>query len=142
MVVVQRPDPAVSQGYRAVLVPLIDTPDVERVIDTACTLAHERGSVTAVVAIEISPLLPLDARMDDEEEHARTLLRRAQAAGDAYGLRVGTRIIRARDAGPSILELAGELGTDLLVLGTPRHRLRRRVRHLLRKAPCRVLLVV
>jgi nucleotide-binding universal stress UspA family protein len=142
MVVAQRPDPAVSQGYRNVLVPLIDAPDVERVVNTACTLAHERGSVTAVVVIEISPLLPLDARMDDEEEHARTLLRRAQAAGDGYGMRVGVRMIRAREAGSTILDLAEKMGTDLLVLGTPRHRLRRRIRHVLRKAPCRVLLVV
>jgi nucleotide-binding universal stress UspA family protein len=122
-----------------VLVPLTDEP--ERVMEAACALADERASVTAVAVIEISRLLPLDARMDEEEEHARRFLRRAQAVGEAYGVRVVPRLVRARDAGTAILEVAEEEGSELLVIGTKRHRVRGLVKHVLRKAACRVLVV-
>src|SRR4051812_9058125 len=121
------------------LVPLIDEP--ERVMHTACTLADERARVTAVYVIEISPLLPLDARMDAEEEHGRRYLRRAQAVGDEFGVRVVPRLVRARQAGAAILELAEAEDSELVVMATTKHRVRRVVRQVLRKAPCRVLLV-
>jgi nucleotide-binding universal stress UspA family protein len=141
MAVVQAADPLVSRGYRRVLVPLTRSPEVERVVGTACTLAEERATVTAAVVIEVSSLLPLDARMDGEEREARMLLARARAVGDAHGVRVVPRVLRTRDACAAILELAGREGSDLLVIGAVRPRLRRLVRHAVRKAPCRVLLV-
>ncbi len=119
-------------------------------METACRLAAEQGaSITAVRVIEISPLLPLDARMDDEEATARRLLARAEATGEAFGVRVLTRTVRAREAATAILELAEREETELLVIGAPRGRrtyggrmvFSGTVRHVLRKAPCRVLVV-
>src|SRR5262252_1056183 len=106
---------------------------------TACSLADDDASVVAVVVIEISPLLPLDARMDEEEIHARALLGRARAVGDVYGVRVIPRVIRARDAGSAILDVARDEDSELVVLGARRHRVRGIAKHVLRKAPCRVL---
>lgn len=57
------------------------------------------GPVTAVYVIEVSPLLPLDAELGAEEEHAKRFLRRAVSAGAARGVRVIPRLVRARDAG-------------------------------------------
>jgi nucleotide-binding universal stress UspA family protein len=128
-------------AHRRLLVPLTGHPEPERVMGTACSLADDGASVVAVVVIEISPLLPLDARMDDEEAHARSLLGRARAVGDHYGIRVVPRVVRARDAGSAILDLAREEGSELVVLGARRHRVRGVARHVLRKAPCRVLVV-
>jgi nucleotide-binding universal stress UspA family protein len=127
--------------HRNVLVPLTDAQAPERVMETACTLADEGARVTAVFVIEISPLLPLDACMDEEEAHARRFLRRAEAVGDAYGVRVVPRLVRARDAGTAILEVAEEEGSELLVIGTKRQRVRGLAKHVLRKATCRVLVV-
>jgi nucleotide-binding universal stress UspA family protein len=140
MAVVQAAAPLVSRGYRRVLVPLTTVPEAERAVATACALADERATVTAAVVIEVSPLLPLDARMDDEERGARVLLARARAAGDTGGVRVAPCVIRARDAAAAILELAGREGSDLIVIGSARPR-RRLVRQVLRSAPCRVLVV-
>jgi len=124
-----------------VLVPLTGHPEPERVMEAACSMADDRACVVAVVVIEISPLLPLDARMDEEEIHARALLSRARVVGDRYGLRVIPRVIRARDAGSAILDVARQERSELLVLGARRHHLRGMAKHVLRKAPCRVLVV-
>jgi basic amino acid/polyamine antiporter, APA family len=126
-----------------VLVPLTGSIEPERVMRTACTLADDDASVTAIVVIEISPLLPLDARMDEEEAHARQMLARARAAGDGYGIRVVPRVVRARSAAPAILAVAEQEGADLVVLGSRfrLHRLHKLERQLLRHASCRVLVV-
>jgi nucleotide-binding universal stress UspA family protein len=131
-------------SHHNVVVRLTGTVDPERLMGTACTLADEDASVTAVVVIEISPLLPLDARMDEDEARARLLLARARATGDAYGIRVVPRVIRARAAAPAILALAEDEGAELVVVGSPRHRrhrLRKLERQLLRNAHCRMLVV-
>jgi nucleotide-binding universal stress UspA family protein len=125
----------------SVLVPLTGSVEPERLVDTACTLADDDASVTAVVVIEISPLLPLDARMDEEETQARALLGRARAAGEDYGVRVVLRIVRARATAPAILALADAEQTELVVVGSKRHRVRGLERRLMRDAHCRVLVV-
>jgi DNA-binding response OmpR family regulator len=107
------------------------------------------ASVTAVTVIEIPPLLPLDAHMRDEEEEARRLLVRAEALGDAYGVTVVLRSVRARDPATAILEQIDRDEFDLVVIGARRReRASKRapafgatVQHVLRKAPCRVLVV-
>jgi nucleotide-binding universal stress UspA family protein len=130
-------------AVQKVVVPLTDSVELEQLMSTACTLAQEDASVTAVVVIEISPLLPLDARMDEEEAHARRLLARARAAGDACGIRVVPRVVRARATASAILTVAEEEDAELVVLGSRgrRHRLRKLERQLLRRAHCRVLVV-
>ena len=70
--------------------------DPEGAVEEA--LGDEQATVTAIYVIEVSPLLPLDAAMPAEEEHARRFLRRAAAAGAAHGVRVVPRLVRARDA--------------------------------------------
>lgn len=120
-----------------------------RAVEVACRLAADRSLVTAVAVIEISPLLPLDARMDDEEEDARERLGRAEAIADGYGVRTSLRTVRARDAGTAIAELVEREGCDLVVIAAPRRRrtygrlagLGATVRHVLQRAPCRVLVI-
>lgn len=137
-------------GYRRLLVPITGTAESGRAMETACALAAEQGSaVTAVYVVEVSPLLPLDASMSDEEAEAREALGRAEAIADAFGLKVHTRCVRSRDAGKAIVDLAETEDAELVVIGAPRDRRPRRrrmafdgtVRHVLAKAPCRVMVV-
>jgi len=81
-----------------VVVPLLGSPDPKHLVTIACGLAGDDGTVDAVVVIELSPLLPLDARMDEEEAAARRLLARARAVADASGVRFVPHIVRAREA--------------------------------------------
>jgi nucleotide-binding universal stress UspA family protein len=140
----------VDARYHRLLVPISGAAESARVMETACALAADHGaSITAVFVIEISPLLPLDARMSDEEAESREARTRAEAIAEAFGLRIRPRTIRTRDAGRAIVELVEDEDVELIVMFAPRRRwLRTRgpafdgtVRHVLAKAPCRVLVV-
>ena len=117
---------------------------------TACALAAEHGAtITAVFVIEVSPLLPLDAQMSDEEAAAREALDRAEVIADAFGLRLQKRTLRARDAGRVIVDMAEAADSELVVIGAARRQrmLGRRsvftgaVKHVLVHAACRVLVI-
>jgi nucleotide-binding universal stress UspA family protein len=133
--------------YRRLLVPISGTSECRRALEIACALAAERGAeVVVAYVIEVSPLLPLDARMEEDEAAAREALHGAEAVANAFGLRLRARKVRAREAGPAIVELAEELGAEVVVIAAPRKRRaygRSRfgatVRQVLAKAPCPVL---
>lgn len=134
-------------SYRRLLVPIVGSPESERAVEIACSLAEQGAEVVIVYVIEVSQLLPLDARMEDEETAARSALHRAQAITDAYGVRLRGRKVRGREAGPAIVRVADELEADLVVIAAPskrrvygRSRLGSTVRHVLAKAPCPVLI--
>jgi len=117
-------------------------------MSVAAELASEHGaSITAVVVVELPPSLPLEAHMLAEEAAAQRVLEDAQAIGAARGVRVKTRVLRAREAGEAIVAEAASAEADLVVLRAPRkQRLGRRARifgktvdHVLKHAPCRVM---
>jgi nucleotide-binding universal stress UspA family protein len=140
----------VARGYRRLLVPVLDNPESQRAVETACRLAAERhASITAVTVIEVPSLLPLDAHMGEEEADARRLLDRAEAVADAHGVTVLLRTVRARDAGTAIVDLIERGDIEIAVVGAAR-RIRsnkrspvfgRTVQHVLKRAGCRVLVV-
>jgi basic amino acid/polyamine antiporter, APA family len=138
-----------ERGYHRIVVPLIDAAQSERAVEVASRLAADRASIIAVWVIEVPPVLPLDAHMEAEELDARRLHRAATEIADAYGVRLVARTVRARDAGTAILEEIDRVDADFVVIGAERrtgiarHRspFDRNVQHVLKKAPCRVLVV-
>jgi nucleotide-binding universal stress UspA family protein len=140
---------ASTLGYRRVLVPIADNPESEKAMDAACRIAADRsGVITAVAVVEVPATLPLDAYMTEEESHADQVLGRARAIADSYGVGVSLRRVRAREAASGILEQAALNACEIIVLGA---RLRQRptrglifggtVEHVLKRAPCRVMLI-
>jgi nucleotide-binding universal stress UspA family protein len=132
-------------AYRSILVPLADNAETDQALDVACRLAAEhRASITAVAVIEVPPVLPLTAHMDDEEAHAKPLRRRAEIVADSYGIDVTVCVVRGREAGEVLAEEAAAHHVDLVVVGA-RRRGRKPFGHtvetLLRDAPCRVLVI-
>jgi nucleotide-binding universal stress UspA family protein len=137
-------------GFRRLVVPISGADESHRAMETACALAAEQGAtVTAVFVVVVSPLLPLDAAMNEEEAEARDALARAEAIADAFGLKVHICSVRSRDAGKAIVDLAESEDAEVVVIGASNGRRARRrrmafdgtVRHVLAKAPCRVLVV-
>jgi basic amino acid/polyamine antiporter, APA family len=132
-------------GYRSILLPVSDNAETDQALDVACRLAADRGgTIAAVAVVEVPPSLPLAAHMLDEEAGAKRLLRRAEAVGESYGVRVHGCTVRGRDAGPAIVEEANARGVELIVIGAPRPRRRpfgRTVQLVLKHASCRVLLM-
>jgi len=136
--------PRVSVGYLRILVPVVDNPESAEAVDVACRLAAEKhGALTVLTIVEVPPQLPLDAHMLEEEADAHALLARAQAIGESYGVDVTPRILRARDAAEAIVAHAERTGAEIVVVGAVRQRrgFRRTIRDVLKKAPCRVLVI-
>jgi APA family basic amino acid/polyamine antiporter len=141
--------PSLTIEYRTVVVPVLRSEESEEALVAAARLAAERGSTVAVVYVPEVPLeLPLDAPMPDREAEAEELLDDAQALVESYGVRAVTRLVRARAAGPAIVEEVARRNAELVVLGAPRVRLRRggtifgrTVDYVLRESPARVLVV-
>jgi basic amino acid/polyamine antiporter, APA family len=135
-------------AYRRILVPVCDTVESERAMDVACRLADARASITCIAVVEIPPLLPLDAHMQDEENRAHAALQRARAIAETYGVSYRPRLLRSRRAAPAILREAEADDVQLIVIAALRRQLRRgpavlggTVEHVLRHASCRVLVI-
>jgi APA family basic amino acid/polyamine antiporter len=141
--------PADALEYRNVLVPVVWRRESEAAVDLACRLASERrGSIVALTVLEVPLELPLDAELPGHAERkANDLLDEARAIGDAYGVDVIGRLVRARRAGRAIVEEAERRNCEIVVMGAPRrdeHRRRGRifggtVDFVLKNAPCRVM---
>jgi APA family basic amino acid/polyamine antiporter len=141
--------PALALEYRNVLVPIVARHESEEAMDLACRLATERrASIVALTVVEIPLDLPLDAELPESvDDKANDLLDEARAIGDAYGVNVIGRIVRARRPGPAIVEEAARRHSEIIVMGSPRrdqHRRRGRVfgdtvDYVLKNAPCRVM---
>jgi basic amino acid/polyamine antiporter, APA family len=136
-------------AYHRIVVPVIEGPNEEEAVATACKLAGEHGALIAAVSVvEVPPELPLDAHMLDEEASARRILARARAIAELYGLGVETRLVRARAAGEAIVEEARLSSAELIVLTAPRRAVSRQApvfgrtaRAVLEHATCRVLVI-
>jgi APA family basic amino acid/polyamine antiporter len=141
--------PAVALEYRNVLVPVVWRRESEAAVDLACRLASERrGSIVALTVLEVPLELPLDAELPgNAERKAHDLLDEARAIGDAYGVDVVGRLVRARKAGRAIVEEAERRNSEIVVMGAPRHDAQRRrgrifggtVDFVLKNADCRVM---
>jgi nucleotide-binding universal stress UspA family protein len=122
--------------------------ETEEALVAAARLAAERRATIAIVHVIEVPLdRPLDAVAPDEEEEANDLLEQSRGLVEDYGVRAVTRLVRARRAGPAIVEEAERRTAELIVMGAPRRPARRRtaifgptVDHVLKASPCRVLL--
>jgi basic amino acid/polyamine antiporter, APA family len=133
--------------YRRILVPLAGEAGLGRAMTIACRLAAERGaSVTAISVVEVPAELPLDAHMVEEEAHAKRLLTKAEAVGDAHGVTVVPLVARARSAGHAIVEQAERSGAEIIVLRAARSKRPKRgplfgstTGFVLHNAPCRVM---
>ena len=140
--------PALALEYRRLLVPVLPGRASDEALDIAAGLAAERGArITAVYVVEVPLDQPLSAELAADEEIANRELDQARAIGESYGVTVIPRLVRARNAGAAIVREAERRGSEIVVIGAPRKDVssRRReifgrtVDHVLKHAPCRVL---
>jgi basic amino acid/polyamine antiporter, APA family len=138
--------PSAALEYRSILVPVKPGRESEEAIDLAARLATERGASIAAFSVVAIPLeLPIDTRLEDEEEAADEALDRAAAIGELYGVDVTGRLVRARSPGRAIVDEASRRGSEIIVMGAPRRDRARRgvfgdtVDFVLKNAPVRVM---
>ena len=139
--------PSLTVEYRTIIVPVVRSEESEEALVAAARLASERGATVVVVNVIEVPLdLPLDVELPQAEAEANEVLDAAAAFVESYGVRVVSRLLRARAAGPAIVEEAARRNAELIILGAPRARHGRgrifgsTVDYVLKHAPTRVLI--
>jgi basic amino acid/polyamine antiporter, APA family len=139
--------PSLTVEYRTIVVPVVRSEESEEALVAAARLAAERRATVAILHVIEVPLdLPLDVQLPDLEEEANEVLDNASAFVESYGVRAVARVLRARAAGPAIVEEADRRNAELIIMGAPRARPGRArifggtVDYVLKHAPTRVLI--
>jgi basic amino acid/polyamine antiporter, APA family len=113
--------PSLVAEYRTIIVPVVRSPESEDALIAAARLAADRGSTIVVLHVLEVPLdRPLTADLGALEDRADGLLDDAQALLDEYGVRVVSRLVRARSTPRAIVDEAAARNAELIVVGAPR----------------------
>ncbi len=113
--------PSLVAEYRTVVVPIVRSPESEDALIAAARLAADRGSTIVVLHVLEVPLdRPLTADLGALEDRADLLLDDAQALLEEYGVRVVSRLVRARSTPRAIVDEAAARNAELIVVGAPR----------------------
>ncbi len=133
--------------FQNILVPVSGTEADEEAIRLACRLARgDKARVLAVYVIPIERTLPLDTEIETEVQKAEGILDRMESVAREQNYVIETDLLQARDVGPSIIDEAVEREVDLILMGVTYIRsfgqfsLGTVVPHVLKNAPCRVIL--
>ncbi|MBI3989919.1 MAG: universal stress protein [candidate division NC10 bacterium] len=135
-----------------ILVAISNPEHLEELIAIAGTMAvgSEGAKVHILHVVTVPGSLSSEEGVWEELKQGEAMLHKAQGiARERFGLEVTTRLVRAREAGPAILEEATVKGVDVIILGySQRRRFGDRffgattVDYISRYAPCRVLISV
>ena len=99
--------PSLVAEYRTIVVPIVRSPESEDALIAAARLAADRGSTIVVLHVLELPLdRPLTADLGALEDRADELLDDAQALLEEYGVRVVSRLVRARSTPRAIVDEA------------------------------------
>jgi len=139
----------VGASFRRILVPMKLGDIGEEMVATAVALAKESGAtVEAITVVQVPRERELHAPLPPAvADQADASVAEARALGDENGIDVRAEAVHARSIGHAIVDEATRRGADLIVLGSsPRWRRQSRffsptVDHVLRHAPCEVLVV-
>jgi APA family basic amino acid/polyamine antiporter len=139
-----RPPFFVELEYRSALVPIFGTDLDASALRTAAKLVGEDAAVEAVYVLRVPNQLSLDAGLQDEEQLGFSVLESAKVAGRKAGLKVQTRLIRARNPGQALVEEAQRANAEIVYLATAHappseQALGPTASYLLAHRPCRVV---
>jgi APA family basic amino acid/polyamine antiporter len=133
--------------YHEILVPIVGTRISDHMMVLACQLATEKkSSIAGLYVIEVPLNLPLDARLTRERAKADQVLKAAALIASQFKIPFTPHIVAARHAGRAIVDEAGVLHSEVIVLGTMRKRriadrvFGRTSDYVIDHAPCEVLL--
>ena len=139
--------PSLTIEYRTIVVPVVRSEESEEALVAAARVAAERRASVAIIHVIEVPLdLPLDVHLPEAEDEADEVLDNSAAFVESYGVRAVSRVLRARAAGPAIVEEVELRTAELIVMGAPRVRpgrgpiFGRTVDYVLKHSPARVLI--
>ncbi len=141
----ERPAFFIELDYRSALVPIFGTDLDASALRAAAKLVGEGALVEAIYVLRVPNQLSLEAGLEEEEQLGLSLLESAKVTGRKLGLRVSTRLLRARNPGAAIVDEAERTEAQIIYLGVdhapPSERaLGPTASYLLAHRPCRVVI--
>jgi nucleotide-binding universal stress UspA family protein len=132
---------------KTILVAVGGTKADDEAVNLACDLSKKtKAGIYAVYVIEVKRSLPLDAVIDSDMHKAEEILTHAEDVAVEEDCELETDVVQAREAGPAIVDEAMERNADLIIMGVTYKKrfgafsLGNVIPHVLKEAPCRVLL--
>jgi APA family basic amino acid/polyamine antiporter len=141
----ERPPDFEEFDYRTALVPIFGKDISASVLDHAAKLIGEDGVVYAIFVLPVPSQLSLDAGLEDEEAHGRSVLESARIQARRAGIKIHTALIRTRNPGAALVEEALRVNADVIYWSTIHalaadQRIGPTAAYLLSKRPCRVII--
>jgi basic amino acid/polyamine antiporter, APA family len=141
----ERPPDFEAFEYKTALVPIFGGDVSASVLRSAAKLIGEEGVVYAVFVLPVPNQLSLDAGLEAEEAHGRSVLEGARIQAKRTGIKIHTGLIRTRNPGAALVEEAKRVGADVIYWSTIHAPLGERgigptAAYLLGKRPCRVII--
>jgi APA family basic amino acid/polyamine antiporter len=141
----ERPPDFHELGYRTALVPIFGADVSAQTLASAAKLIGTDGIVYAVFVLPVPRQLSLDAGLEVEEAHGRSILESARIQGRRSGIKVRTGLIRARNPGAALADEAQRIGADVIYLSTlhapaSEQRIGLTASYLLDRRPCRIVI--
>lgn len=130
-----------------ILVPVSGEASDNEALSLACEMTRgTKGKVYVLYVIEVERELPLDAEAGEAIDKGEEILQRMEKLGKSFHGRIQAEILRARDAGPAVVQEAEEREVEAIVMAMPykKHHgvfsLGQTVPYILKNASCPVLL--
>jgi APA family basic amino acid/polyamine antiporter len=141
----QRPPDFEVFDYRSALVPIFGADVSASVLHSAAKLIGDEGVVYVIFVLPIPSQLSLDAGLEQEEAHGRSVLESARIQARRAGIKIHTGLIRTRNPGASLVEEALRVNADVIYWSTihapaGEQRIGPTAAYLLSKRPCRVII--
>ncbi|HTA37349.1 MAG TPA: universal stress protein, partial [Solirubrobacteraceae bacterium] len=141
----QRPPDFEPFDYRTALVPIFGADVSASALHGAAKLIGEEGVVYAIFVLPVPNQLSLEAGLEAEEAHGRSVLESARIQARRAGIKIHTGLIRTRNPGASLVEEAQRFGADVIYWSTIHAPAGERgigptAAYLLAKRPCRVII--
>jgi APA family basic amino acid/polyamine antiporter len=141
----ERPPDFAEFDYRTALVPIFGKDISASVLGHAAKLIGERGVVYAIYVLPVPSQLSLDAGLEQEEAHGRSVLESARIQARRAGIKIHTGLIRTRNPGASLVQEALRVNADVIYWSTihaslGEQRIGPTAQYLLSKRPCRVII--
>ena len=141
----ERPADFTPLGYRTALVAIFGADVSATTLVSAAKLIGSQGIVYAVVVLPVPRQLSLDAGLEAEEAHGRSILEGARIQGRRAGIKVRTGLIRARNPGAALADEAERIGADVIYLSevhapASEQGIGLTAAYLLDRRPCRIVI--
>lgn len=141
----ERPPDFEELGYRTALVPIFGDDVSASALSSAAKLIGEEGVLYAIFVLPVPSQLSLDAGLEDEEAHGRSVLESARIQARRAGIKIHTGLIRTRHPGAALVEEAKRVHSDVIYWSTlhapaGERRIGPTAIYLLSKRPCRVII--